>query len=339
MCCTFNALAAEEIYRASKFSTSVANLQKQNVLDSFESPTSPPDHWGELGHEPRPEIDMTTEIGKNRGLTLIIDAHSDILSPSTVQDDFEGFMSIVNSRSMFPSLFEKGFVVRPGHENLVAMGAISTKADPDIIGIRPEKRNCYFRHEHRLAMHKLYSQSGCTFECKLAVGREMTGGCTPWYYPSLDTNICDPWQTKIFLEAIFGGVTADKCSHCLPDCESTIYTSSVSATPLRRCDTKNIGLTMLCKFNGDVPLPAVWSHQVLEEYKKSYQGEDLPDFLKPHVKDNSRRVFLQKKKKAIFDGLYKQSRTTVTTLLKKTSPWFTSSSRNRLCSNSGELFG
>ena len=61
---------------------------------------------------------------------------------------------------------------------------------------------------------------------------------------------------------------------------------------------------MLCKFNGDVPLPAVWSHQVkcflhqdryfkylvgrlnvaclkvLEEYKKSYQGEDLPDFLK-----------------------------------------------------------
>ena len=77
---------------------------------------------------------------------------------------------------------------------------------------------------------------------------------------------------------------------------------------------------------------------MLEEYKKSYQGEDLPDFLKwglhhlikynissnraiskseqngnlsknpmtilsrPHVKDNSRRVFLQKKKKAIFDG-------------------------------------
>ena len=29
-----------------------------------------------------------------------------------------------------------------------------------------------------------------------------------------------------------------------------------------RCDTKNIGLTMLCKFDGDVPLPAVWSHQV-----------------------------------------------------------------------------
>ena len=36
MCCTFNALAAEKIYRQSKFSESVSELQKQNVLDSFE---------------------------------------------------------------------------------------------------------------------------------------------------------------------------------------------------------------------------------------------------------------------------------------------------------------
>ena len=36
MCCTFNANAAEEIYRKSKFSQNVAALQKQNVLDSFE---------------------------------------------------------------------------------------------------------------------------------------------------------------------------------------------------------------------------------------------------------------------------------------------------------------
>ena len=37
---------------------------------------------------------------------------------------------------------------------------------------------------------------------------------------------------------------------------------------------------MLCKFDGDVPLPAVWSYQVLNEYKKSYPEEELPDFLK-----------------------------------------------------------
>ena len=77
----------------------------------------------------------------------------------------------------------------------------------------------------------------------------------------------------------------------------------MSATPLRRCDTKNIGLTYLCKFDGDVPLPAIWSHQVLSEYKKSYPEEDLPSFLRPHVKDNSQRKYLKKTKtQAIFEG-------------------------------------
>ena len=152
---------------------------------------------------------------------------------------------------------------------------------------------------------------------------------------SLDTNICDPWQTKVFLEAIFGGVTADKWVDVYLRSEnvnieflsffanvnfqvqplssrlwkhhlhqlSVRHTSQkvlimaivvvkitntftnnsfVSIVPLKkltfpdndydyivgdiirwsRCDTKNIGLTMLCKFDGDVPLPAVWSHQV-----------------------------------------------------------------------------
>ena len=49
-----------------------------------------------------------------------------------------------------------------------------------------------------------------------------------------DKNMCDPWQTQIFLSAILGGSAGRGCAHCLPDCVSTTYTSSVSATPLRR---------------------------------------------------------------------------------------------------------
>ena len=105
MCCTFNALAAEKIYRDSQFSRSVANLQKQNVFDSFEYPSSLPPGF-ESGDEPSPET------GKNRGLTLIIDAHSDIASPNTVRDDFEGFLTLVNSQTKFPSLFEKVWMLR-----------------------------------------------------------------------------------------------------------------------------------------------------------------------------------------------------------------------------------
>ena len=186
--------------------------------------------------------------------------------------------------------------MRPGHENLIAMSAVNTIADEAIRDVSPGKRNCYFQDEFQLEMYSLYSQSGCIFECKMRLGKARTvGGCTPWFYPSADTNMCDPWQTQTFLSAVLDGgagqfserfLTSDfsslakSCGHCLPDCVSTVYTSSVSATPLRRCDTKNIGLTYLCKFEGDVPLPAIWSHQVLSEYKKSYPEEDLPDFLR-----------------------------------------------------------
>ena len=48
----------------------------------------------------------------------------------------------------------QGFVIRPGHENLVAMGAVSTIADDAIIEIPAEKRNCYFKDEYKLDMHR-----------------------------------------------------------------------------------------------------------------------------------------------------------------------------------------
>ena len=99
----------------------MASLQKQNVFDSFEypSPLPPGFHTDE---EPSPETGWCTVIivkilyqvtkkylhlGKNRGLTLIIDAHSDIISPSSVRDDFEGFLALVNDPLKFPALFEK----------------------------------------------------------------------------------------------------------------------------------------------------------------------------------------------------------------------------------------
>ena len=54
-------------------------------------------------------------------------------------------------------------------------------------------------------MYKLYSQSGCIFECKMRIGKAQAGGCTPWFYPTKNTNMCDPWQTQIFLSAIMDG--------------------------------------------------------------------------------------------------------------------------------------
>ena len=55
MCCTFNALAAEEIYRESKFSKIVTKLQKENALGSFDAPHASPFGF-ENKNEPFPEI-------------------------------------------------------------------------------------------------------------------------------------------------------------------------------------------------------------------------------------------------------------------------------------------
>ena len=52
------------------------------------------------------------------------------------------------------SNFLQGFVIRPGHENLVAMGAVSTIAEEAIIHVPAEKRNCYFQDEYKLDMHR-----------------------------------------------------------------------------------------------------------------------------------------------------------------------------------------
>ena len=105
--------------------------------------------------------------------------------------------------AIYDSTVLKGFVVRPGHENLVAMTAVNTIADEAIRDVPPEKRNCYFQDEYKLDMYQLYSQSGCIFECKMRIGQSKTeGGCTPWFYPTrgeqmIITNLHKSFVTKL----------------------------------------------------------------------------------------------------------------------------------------------
>ena len=45
-------------------------------------------------------------------------------------------------------------MIRPGQENLVAMGAVSTIADEAIMSVPAKKRNCFFQEEYKLEMHR-----------------------------------------------------------------------------------------------------------------------------------------------------------------------------------------
>ncbi len=51
------------------------------------------------------------------GLTVMLDAHTDILTELSVTDDFEGFTAIVTPPNDFPLMFQQGFGIKTGKSN------------------------------------------------------------------------------------------------------------------------------------------------------------------------------------------------------------------------------
>ncbi len=44
----------------------------------------------------------------------MLDAHSDILSPGSVDNDFEGFTGLISPQNSFPMIGYNGFRIKPG---------------------------------------------------------------------------------------------------------------------------------------------------------------------------------------------------------------------------------
>ena len=55
-----------------------------------------------------------SEVGKKKGLVVLLDAHSDLLSPGSVDSDFEGFTGLVGLTNSFPLMGTNGFEIKPG---------------------------------------------------------------------------------------------------------------------------------------------------------------------------------------------------------------------------------
>ena len=75
-----------------------------------------------------------------------------------------------------------------------------------------------------------------------------------------------------------------RCSHCLPDCSSTMYDSSVTTAPFRRCDYKNLGVSPLCSLNSDIQ-PQIWSENLFKEYASA--DTELPEYVTNLVGDRT----------------------------------------------------
>ena len=290
MCCTFNMEKAENIFRKSRYASALSAMQEQDRSLGFEDDTLP--EWYQENNEPR------TQAGQNKGLRLILDAHTDRVSPGTVSDNFRGFSTVIDGGAKYPLTSKNSFLIRPGRENYIAISALQVQAEENIQDIDPEKRECYFPDEHPLEMHKNYSMSNCILECGIKYARSMmmnnsvsnttsnsteSFGCAPWFYPSSDdvySNVCDPWETKTF-QTYVTNVPDNQCEECLPDCTDTIYQSRVSAAPFRDCDHTNLGASGLCDFENKDINPPIWFNLVEDEFKGA--NIDIPEYAKPNL--------------------------------------------------------
>ena len=271
MCCSFNMEAADNIFKGDAFPQLIKNLQEYDKNASFSDSTIP--KYFVDGKEPR------TLPGRNKGLVLIIDAHSDLFAAGSVDSDFEGFMGFVGSNGTFPLLTLEGFEIIPGHNNIVSLTASRIDAEDDLKNLKESDRRCRFADENsNLTIHKTYTYSNCILECGLLYAQAQLKkeeqsfySCIPWYFPSSSDEItlCDPWESIKFLNYMITDIPDEQCAHCLPDCSITIYEPSVFAVPFRRCDSSNLGVSRFCNLNNkDLPQPTKYGSQVLAEYEE-----------------------------------------------------------------------
>jgi hypothetical protein len=244
------------------------DLKLKDKAAAFQNAT-PPDWYLQNG-EP------TTRAGINSGLMVYLDAHTDLLEALSIDSDIGGFNALISPRTDFPLTFQRGFEVKAGHKNLIALTATKIDADDSIAKIEPERRNCRFDYEaEQLKLHKNYSQANCFLECalfyaqaKLQERNNSSHVCTPWFFPFTDSGhvMCDPWESAQLVRIMEHDIPTDQCNYCLPDCSRTIYYYTASSQPFRKCDEKNFGVSELCnlEMTNSLPQPQIFGTQVVQ---------------------------------------------------------------------------
>ena len=82
--------------------------------------------------------------------------------------------------------------------------------------------------------------------------------------------MCDPWDTTKFVKNM-GNVSDEVCDYCLPDCNITIYETTVSSAPFQSCDHTNLESSSMCKLtSGKGFNPPLWINDITTQFKGIY---------------------------------------------------------------------
>jgi hypothetical protein len=281
MCCTFNVKSADEIFVDSAYSNIIKELQNHDKNISTETTELP--EFYVTDNEPQ------TRPGRNMGLRVILDAHSDAIESLSVTQNYEGFTGIITDPGSFILNNLGGFEIKPGHINQVALSAIVVDADENLKELQPDTRNCLFADEtEQIRLHKNYSQENCFLECALFFAQQqlmdMLGSstaCTPWYFPIIDKDhvVCNPWEAQIISVIMQSQVPSNQCDYCRPDCRRSIYSMTISSQPFRRCDERSLEVSPMCSvLRKNIPKPEMWGKQV-SEYLTEHPSASTPTLL------------------------------------------------------------
>ncbi|TRY67303.1 hypothetical protein TCAL_07234 [Tigriopus californicus] len=280
ICCAFN-LNAADLYVENSLREWILTSQREDFLNSFEKAEA----FSGWPSNPIPKA------GKQNGLMVMLDAHSDSISAGSVKDDFTGFLALVGGAKNNPLYPETKVLLKPGHENLVTLSGLEITPDFDIYVMPPTTRGCYFRHEFELWVHRYYSRRNCVLECRMMKTLDMlpkADQCIPWNFPNAFPNLtmCNPWQKEKFMET-FLDIAEDVCLQCLPDCHEVQYSASVTAAPIRRCDKQNLGISPLCDINVEsLPDPPIWGSAIFDQFGK--EGQAIPKHIQRNIPPNVR---------------------------------------------------
>jgi hypothetical protein len=77
-------------------------------------------------------FNLKTEAGRSKGLTLMLDGHSDLIAESSIPDDFQGFMAVIGTSTQYPLTTRKSLLIRPGHSVSVGGNYQIVKSDLNI---------------------------------------------------------------------------------------------------------------------------------------------------------------------------------------------------------------
>ena len=269
MCCAFNMNAADQIFQSSTYLKLVLEKQQENNYLSFTDFTIPDSFKND---------EKKAMPGMNKGLTIVIDGHNDLLGGTSIDSDYKSFIGVVSDKGSYPLTGQDGFQIKPGHYNFIGISGAKISAYDAIRNLSPNDRKCRFSDEtYGLKIHTKYSLSNCLLECSITYAQSMmftnqSKVCTPWFLPPIDKlgTICDPWEAVAF-EKYFNNVTDNFCTECLPDCDKVQYDTSITTIPFRKCDFRNLGVSTLCSISNPLPpKPQIWSRQVLTEIYKAY---------------------------------------------------------------------